>query len=108
MVVISVCFLPASYAIYVVKERAVKAKHQQVSQTTTSNDTDNRCAKPHNLASNSIVKCGLTLTRLGQREAPPASVRLNLCADLSGGPIVPKGALVTKGTLEALPARDSP
>lgn len=32
MVVISVCFLPASYAIFVVKERAVKAKHQQASQ----------------------------------------------------------------------------
>lgn len=31
MVVISVCFLPASYAIFVVKERAVKAKHQQAS-----------------------------------------------------------------------------
>ncbi|CAM9396747.1 unnamed protein product [Discosporangium mesarthrocarpum] len=30
MVVISVCFLPASYAIFVVKEREVKAKHQQV------------------------------------------------------------------------------
>lgn len=30
MVVISMCFLPASYAIFVVKERAVKAKHQQV------------------------------------------------------------------------------
>ncbi|CAM9606850.1 unnamed protein product, partial [Sphacelaria rigidula] len=29
MVVIAVCFLPASYAIFVVKERAVKAKHQQ-------------------------------------------------------------------------------
>ncbi|CBJ29591.1 conserved unknown protein [Ectocarpus siliculosus] len=30
MVVISICFLPASYAIFVVKERAVKAKHQQI------------------------------------------------------------------------------
>ena len=29
MVVTSVCFVPASYAIFVVKERAVKAKHQQ-------------------------------------------------------------------------------
>lgn len=33
MVVISVCFLPASYAIFVVKERAVKAKHQQASHS---------------------------------------------------------------------------
>lgn len=35
MVVISVCFLPASYAIFVVKERAVKAKHQQASDKLT-------------------------------------------------------------------------
>lgn len=35
MVVISVCFLPASYAIFVVKERAVKAKHQQASDSNT-------------------------------------------------------------------------
>lgn len=33
MVVISICFLPASYAIFVVKERAVKAKHQQASHS---------------------------------------------------------------------------
>ncbi|GMI20925.1 hypothetical protein TeGR_g12 [Tetraparma gracilis] len=30
MVMIAFCFLPASYAIFVVKEREVKAKHQQV------------------------------------------------------------------------------
>ncbi|CAM9424100.1 unnamed protein product, partial [Ectocarpus fasciculatus] len=36
MVVISICFLPASYAIFVVKERAVKAKHQQASQPLLS------------------------------------------------------------------------
>lgn len=34
MVLISVCFLPASYAIFVVKERAVKAKHQQAGGLT--------------------------------------------------------------------------
>lgn len=32
MVVISVWFLPASYAIFVVKERAVKANYQQASR----------------------------------------------------------------------------
>jgi hypothetical protein len=31
-VVIAFCFIPASYAIVVVKEREVKAKHQQVLQ----------------------------------------------------------------------------
>jgi len=30
MVMIAFCFLPASYAIFVVKEREVKAKHQQI------------------------------------------------------------------------------
>ena len=30
MIMIAFCFLPASYAIFVVKEREVKAKHQQV------------------------------------------------------------------------------
>lgn len=39
MVVISMCFLPASYAIFVVKERAVKAKHQQVLYICTRGPT---------------------------------------------------------------------
>ena len=33
-VVIAFCFIPASYAIVVVKEREVKAKHQQVALST--------------------------------------------------------------------------
>ena len=45
MIVIGFCFLPASYVAYVVKEREVKAKHQQV--ITSPHITSHHLTSPH-------------------------------------------------------------